>query len=104
MTPYNWVRDTGDGYPGGASHEEVRTHEENLDQSMSTSLFTDKVVEKMSESAESGSSFLMYYASPWPHAPIFSDNGGGGKGDTSDDTYRDCIEEFDRGLGRILEL
>lgn len=103
MTPYNWVRDTGDGYPGGASHEEVRTHEENLDQSMSTSLFTDKVVEKMSESAESGSSFLMYYASPWPHAPIFSDNGGGGKGDTSDDTYRDCIEEFDRGLGRILD-
>ena len=99
MTPYTWVEDCAGGSTGGV----VRTHDENLDQSMSTSLFTDKVVEKMSESAESGSSFLMYYASPWPHAPIFSDNGGGGKGDTSDDTYRDCIEEFDRGLGRILD-
>lgn len=99
MTPYTWVED----YAGGSTGGVVRTHDENLDQSMSTSLFTDKVVEKMSESAESGSSFLMYYASPWPHAPIYSDNGGGGKGDTSDDTYRDCIEEFDRGLGRILD-
>ena len=99
MTPYTWVEDCAGGSTGGV----VRTHGENLDQSMSTSLFTKKVIEKMSESAESGSSFLMYYASPWPHAPIYSDNGGGGKGDTSDDTYRDCIEEFDRGLGRILD-
>ena len=99
MTPYTWVED----YAGGSTGGVVRTHGENLDQSMSTSLFTEKVIEKMSESAESGSSFLMYYASPWPHAPVFSDNGGKGKGDTSDDTYRDCIEEFDRGLGRILD-
>lgn len=99
MTPYTWVED----YAGGSTGGVVRTHDENLDQSMSTSLFTEKVIEKMSESADSDSSFLMYYASPWPHAPIYSDNGGGGKGDTSDDTYRDCIEEFDRGLGRILD-
>lgn len=99
MTPYTWVED----YAGGGTGGVVRTHDENLDQSMSTSLFTEKVIEKMSESADSDSSFLMYYASPWPHAPIYSDNGGGGKGDTSDDTYRDCIEEFDRGLGGILD-
>ena len=99
MTPYTWVED----YAGGSTGGVVRTHDENLDQSMSTSLFTEKVIEKMSESADSDSSFLMYYASPWPHAPVFSDNGGKGKGDTSDDTYRDCIEEFDRGLGRILD-
>ena len=103
MTPYNWVRDTGDGYPGGASHEEVRTHEENLDQSMSTKMFTEEVLGFIDASAGNGNSFLAFYTSPWPHYPIFSDNNGNGKGDTSDDSYIDCIEEFDRELGRILD-
>ena len=103
MTPYNWVRDTGDGYPGGASHEEVRTHEENLDQSMSTKMFTDEVLGFIDASVGNGNSFLAFYTSPWPHYPIFSDNNGNGKGDTSDDSYIDCIEEFDRELGRILD-
>ena len=103
MTPYNWVRDTGDGYPGGASHEEVRTHEENLDQSMSTKMFTEEVLGFIDASAGNGNSFLAFYTSPWPHYPVFSDNNGNGKGDTSDDSYIDCIEEFDRGLGRILD-
>ena len=103
MTPYNWVRDTGDGYPGGASHEEVRTHEENLDQSMSTKMFTEEVLGFIDASVGNGNSFLAFYTSPWPHYPIFSDNNGNGKGDTSDDSYIDCIEEFDRELGRILD-
>ena len=103
MTPYNWVRDTGGGYPGGASHEEVRSHAENLDQSESTRLFTDEVLGFLSSSAESGNPFCAFYTSPWPHYPIYSDNNGNGKGDNSDDSYIDCIEEFDRELGRILD-
>ena len=103
MTPYNWVRDTGSGHPEGVTHAEVRTHAENLDQSESTRLFTDEMLSFMTSSVESGNPFLAFYTSPWPHYPIFSDNNGNGKGDTSDDSYIDCIEEFDRELGRILD-
>ena len=103
MTPYNWVRDTGSGHPEGVTHAEVRTHAENLDQSESTHLFTDEMLSFMTSSVESGNPFLAFYTSPWPHYPIFSDNNGNGKGDTSDDSYIDCIEEFDRELGRILD-
>ena len=103
MTPYNWVRDTGEGYPGGASHEEVRTHAENLDQSMSTGMFTDELLSSIEGSVESGNAFCTVYATPWPHYPIYSNNNGNGQGDTSDDSYIDCIEEFDRELGRVLD-
>lgn len=103
MTPYNWVRDTGSGHPEGVTHAEVRTHAENLDQSESTRLFTDEMLSFMTSSVESGNPFLAFYTSPWPHYPIFSDNNGNGKGDTSDDSYIDCIEEFDRELGGILD-
>lgn len=103
MTPYNWVRDTGAGHPDGATHAEVRSHADNLDQSETTRLLTDELKSFVSSSAESGTPFFVYYATPWPHYPIFSDNNGGGKGDTSDDSYIDCIEEFDRYLGVVLD-
>lgn len=103
MTPYNWVRDTGAGHPEGETHAEVRTHADNLDQSESTRLFTAEILDFIDESVQNGNKFLAYYTTPWPHYPIFSDNNGNGKGDTSDDTYIDCIEEFDRGVGEILD-
>lgn len=103
MTPYNWVRDTGEGHPDGASHEEVRTHAENLDQSMSTKLFTEKLLGTIKSSVDAGNAFCSVYATPWPHYPIFSDNNGNGQGDASDDSYIDCIEEFDRELGKVLD-
>ena len=103
MTPYNWVRDTGEGYPGGASHTEVRTHYENLDQSESTKLFTEEILSSIRASVDAGNPFCTFYTTPWPHYPIYSDNNGNGKGDASDDSYIDCIEEFDRELGRILD-
>lgn len=104
MTPYNWVRDTGGNHPDGVTHEEVRSHKENLDQSESTKLFTAEMVNFISSSIENDEKFLAYYTSPWPHYPIFSDNNGNGKGDKSDDSYIDCIEEFDRGLGEIIQV
>ena len=103
MTPYNWVRDTGEGYPGGASHEEVRSHAENLDQSMSTEMFTEELLASIKTSVGNGNAFCTVYATPWPHYPIYSNNNGNGQGDATDDCYIDCIEEFDRELGKVLE-
>ncbi len=97
MSPYNWVEEI-DGVG-----TEVRTSADNKDQSESTAVFTDKVNEQINQSLDNGNNFFMYYATPWPHHPIYSDNNGNGKGDTTDDTYIDCIEEFDKGLGEIFD-
>ena len=103
MTPYDWVRDSV-SEDGGFSHEQVRTHAENLDQSESTALFTEELSRFISESVDSGEKFFAYYTTPWPHYPIFSNASGEGKGYVGDDTYIDCIEEFDAYLGRVLDL
>ena len=101
MTPYNWVEDYVDE-DGNFHSQEVRTHKENLDQSESTRLLTAQMINFISSSVENDEKFLAYYTTPWPHFPIYSDNNGNGKGDTNDDTYIDCIEEFDKYLGDIL--
>lgn len=101
MTPYNWVEDYYDE-DGNFVSNEVRTHKENLDQSQSTQLLTAQMINFISSSLENDEKFLAYYTTPWPHFPIYSDNNGNGKGDTNDDTYIDCLEEFDKYLGDIL--
>lgn len=98
MTPYNWVRETN------GKAVEVRSHAENLDQSESTRLFTDEINGYIETSVDNSEKFFMYYTSPWPHYPIYSDKDGNGKGDTSDDSYIDCIEEFDSYLGTTIQL
>ncbi|MCQ2603267.1 MAG: sulfatase-like hydrolase/transferase, partial [Clostridia bacterium] len=97
MTPYNWVEEK-DG-----EFTEIRSHYDNLDQSESTGVFSQKVLDCIKSSVESGNKFFNFYTTPWPHFPIFSDNNGNGKGDTSDDSYIDCIEEFDRSLKPIFD-
>ena len=97
MTPYDWVEEV-DGVG-----TQIRSHGDNKDQSETTRLLTDKVNEQINESISNGNNFFMYYATPWPHHPIYSDNNGNGKGDVTDDNYIDCIEEFDKGLGEIIQ-
>ncbi len=97
MTPYNWVREEN----GVAT--EVRSHKDNLDQSESTRLLTEEVISNVKKSAAADNPFFMFYATPWPHYPIFSDKNGNGKGDTTDDSYIACIEEFDDYLGKIID-
>ena len=97
MTPYDWVEEV-DGVG-----TQIRSHGDNKDQSETNRLLTDKVNEQINESISNGNNFFMYYATPWPHHPIYSDNNGNGKGDVTDDNYIDCIEEFDKGLGEIIQ-
>ncbi|MBR2955839.1 MAG: sulfatase-like hydrolase/transferase, partial [Clostridia bacterium] len=97
MTPYDWVEEV-DGVG-----TQIRSHGDNKDQSETNRLLTDKVNEQINESISKGNNFFMYYATPWPHHPIYSDNNGNGKGDVTDDNYIDCIEEFDKGLGEIIQ-
>lgn len=94
MTPYNMVRET----KGNA--EEVYSHNELIDQSETTKILTEEITTYINKSVDNNEKFLAYYATPWPHYPIFS----GVKGDATDDNYIDCIEEFDTYLGNIIDL
>ncbi len=96
MTPYNWVEERN-----GVSTE-VRSHDDNLDQSESTGVFTKKLQETFANSVEQGNKFFGFYATPWPHYPIYSNDNGNGIGDTTDDSYIACIEEFDKSLGELF--
>ncbi len=97
MTPYTWVEEK-DG-----EVKEIKSHADNLDQSLSTGQFTEKILETMSESVDEGNKFFMWYTSPWPHYPIFSNDNGNGLGDKTDDSYIQCIQEFDKSLGEIFD-
>ena len=46
--------------------------------------------------------FLAYYASPWPHHPLSCGEAFAGRSKAG--TYGDCIEEFDQGIGQLLDL
>lgn len=45
--------------------------------------------------------FFAYYATPWPHAPVFV--GDEFKGETGMGTYADCVTEFDYYLGQLFD-
>ncbi len=102
MTPYNFVEERNGEY------KEVFSHAEMKDQSLTTARITEKMnpylADQIADYKQNGTPFFTYYCTPWPHAPLFSNAGGNGQGDTTDDTYIDCIEEFDRYLGSTLDL
>jgi len=94
MTPYNMVREVG------GKAEEVHSHWDMKDQSETTKILSEELDSYISAAAEKDNPFFAYYCTPWPHYPIFS----GVKGDTTDDSYIACIEEFDRYLGNTIQL
>ncbi len=102
MTPYNFVEERNGEY------KEVFSHAEMKDQSITTKRVTDVMNPYLQKQIENykkdGTPFFSYYCTPWPHAPLFSDVNGNGQGDTTDDTYINCIEEFDAYLGTTLDL
>ncbi len=109
MTPYNFVEESGGQF------KEVFSHAEMKDQSVTTSRISAKMnpyLEKQIEDYEqNGKPFFTYYCTPWPHAPLYSSNNttsedldNAVKGDTTDDSYVDNIEEFDHYLGQTLDI
>lgn len=102
MTPYNFVEERNGKYT------EVFSHKQMADQSITTQRITEKMnpylQQQIANYKQNRTPFFSYYCTPWPHAPLFSNANGNGQGDTTDDTYIDCIEEFDSYLGSTLDL
>jgi len=95
MTPYNIVREQGGKAEIAIPHKDIMK-----DQSEVTSLYTEEMMNYLENTIDNNEKFFAFYTSPWPHGPIFS----GEEGNTSDDNYISCIEEFDDYLGNILDL
>ena len=82
-------------------YEIVRGTDELKDQKDATKWIHEEITEWITDSVKnSDEPFFAYYATPWPHAPIFV--GDEFKGETGMGTYADCITEFDYYLGDLF--
>ncbi len=95
MTPFYHVREENGQW------EIARSIEDMKDQSQATALIHDEITEWISSQAEANQPFFAYYASPWPHAPVFV--GEDFEGVSGMGTYVDCISEFDYYLGVLFD-
>ncbi len=71
------------------------------DQSMATKWIHDEISSWIAEQSQSDKPFFAYYATPWPHAPVYA--GDDFDGTTGLGTYVDCVTEFDHYLGILFD-
>ncbi len=82
------------------SSAEMRDENGKKDQSMLTEWIHGEIEEWITDKAEKDEPFFAYYATPWPHGPVFAGDdfdGASGMG-----TYVDCLTEFDTYLGKLF--
>ncbi len=100
MTPFYYVEEEAGEY------EIVRGTDEffkdgKKDQSEASALIhnsiNDWITDKVTNSDEP---FFAYYATPWPHGPVFA--GDDWDGTSGMGTYVDCVTEFDYYLGELF--
>ena len=75
--------------------------DELKDQSQATKWIHDEITGWITEKAQEDAPFFAFYASPWPHAPVFA--GDDFDGTSGMGTYVDCVTEFDHYLGLLFD-
>ena len=95
MTPFYHVTEENGEW------EIVHGTDELKDQSNATKWIHEEITGWISQKAENDEPFLAYYASPWPHGPVYA--GDDFDGTTGMGTYVDCVTEFDHYLGLLFE-
>ena len=95
MNPFYYVRETGGEYKIAHGRSEMK------DQSPVSRMLHEEIDQWVRDAVqETRQPFFAYYASPWPHAPLFVSDEFKGKTGLGD--YGDCIAEFDYYLGELL--
>ena len=96
MTPfYHCIEENGE-------YTIVHGTDELKDQSKATEYIYDELSNWLDDTVkDSDEPFFIYYASPWPHAPVYV--GDEFKGSTGMGTYVDCVTEFDSYLGKLFD-
>ena len=95
MTPFYHVREEKGEY------EIIHGTDELKDQSKATELINEEMFSWLDKQMESDDPFFVYYASPWPHAPVYAGDDFDGK--TGMGTYVDCVTEVDYYLGLLFD-
>lgn len=96
MTPFYHVREENGEY------EIVHGTDELKDQSNATKWIYEELNSWITDTVKnSDQPFFAYYATPWPHAPVFV--GDEFKGVSGMGTYVDCVTEFDYYLGQLFD-
>ncbi len=95
MTPFYHVTEENGEW------EIVHSTKDLKDQSMATKWIHDEISSWISEQSQSDEPFFAYYATPWPHAPVYA--GDDFDGTTGLGTYVDCVTEFDYYLGVLFD-
>ena len=82
-------------------YEIVHGTDELKDQSKASEWIHEEINDWITDQVTSSDEpFFAYYATPWPHAPIYA--GDDFDGVTGMGTYADCVTEFDYYLGELF--
>ncbi len=101
MKPFYHVTEEGGEYTIVHGVDELKDENGKKDQSKLTEWIHGEITQWITETVtNSDDPFFAYYASPWPHGPVFAGDdfdGASGMG-----TYVDCLTEFDTYLGDLF--
>ena len=96
MNPFYHVREENGEY------EIARGTDELKDQGNATKWIYEEMNDWITEQVKQGDEpFFAFYATPWPHAPVYV--GDEFKGKSGMGTYVDCVTEFDYYLGKLFD-
>lgn len=96
MNPFYHVKEENGEY------EIVHGTDELKDQSNATKWIYEEINSWITEQVKEGDEpFFAFYATPWPHAPVYV--GDEFKGKSGMGTYVDCVTEFDYYLGKLFD-
>ncbi len=101
MAPFYHVREEAGEFEIVHGVEELRDENGKKDQRQLSEWIHEEINGWITDQVtNSDEPFFAYYATPWPHAPIFVGDDFNGK--TGMGTYADCITEFDYYLGELF--
>ncbi len=101
MYAFYHVREENGEYEIVHGSDELRDENGKKDQSKLTEWIHGEITEWITDTVtNSGEPFFAYYATPWPHGPVFA--GDDFDGVSGMGTYVDCLTEFDTYLGKLF--
>ncbi len=101
MYAFYHVREQGGEYEIVHGQDELRDENGKKDQSKLTEWIHGEITNWITETVtNSDEPFFAYYATPWPHGPVFA--GDDFDGTSGMGTYVDCVTEFDTYLGELF--
>ena len=102
MYAFYHVREEKGEYEIVHGQDELRDENGKKEQSKLTEWIHGEIENWITETVtNSDEPFFAYYATPWPHGPVFAGDDFDGK--TGMGTYVDCVTEFDTYLGKLFD-